>query len=232
LNGVIKWFFKWLLRIGLFLAAVVVLLLIFKDSILCSLAERRIREETGMPVKIGKFSGSFFSPNVTFKDLQLYNTPEFGGGRWLKASELHMELDPVAAAQGKLRIKVLRLNIAELVVIRNKAGETNVIKMLAGTGGGHNPRAGSKKQTDTLKFDGIDEFTLSFANAKFMDLKDPRRSRNLPDFESTTFYNLRSEGDFLGMLVLMEFKTGGGLFGVTPDAVTKAILEEKLKPSP
>src|SRR5436190_15643506 len=97
-----KWLLKWMLRLGLLVAVVIVLLFIFKDSILRTAAEQRIRAQTGMEAKIGKFSGSFFSPVVTIENFKLFNTPEFGGGPFVNIPELHLECDPVALAQGKL----------------------------------------------------------------------------------------------------------------------------------
>jgi len=73
-----KWLFKWVLRIVVLAVVAVVLLLVFKDTILRMVAEHQIRSETGMDVKIGRFSSGLFSPVVTIENFKLYNTPEFG----------------------------------------------------------------------------------------------------------------------------------------------------------
>src|ERR1700748_1014952 len=100
-----KWLFKWALRLFVLAVVAIVLLLVFKDTIFRLIAEHQIRAETGMDVKIGRFSSGIFSPVVTIENLKLYNTPEFGGTEFLIIPELHIELDPDALAQQKLRVK-------------------------------------------------------------------------------------------------------------------------------
>ena len=126
-----KRLFKWMLRLILLVIALLVLLILFKDSILRAATERRIRAKTGMDVKIGKFSSSLLSPVVNIEHLKLYNTAEFGGGPFLEVAEIHAELDPFALLRRKLRVTLMRFNLAELDVVKNEAGQTNVMKLLA-----------------------------------------------------------------------------------------------------
>src|SRR4051812_29000779 len=123
--------FKWALRIAILLVVAIVLLLVFKDSIFRMMAEHQIREETGMEVKIGRFSSSLLSPVVTIENLRLYNTAEFGGTEFMVVPELHIEVDADALAKQKLRIKLMRFSLAELDVVKNQSGETNIVTMLA-----------------------------------------------------------------------------------------------------
>src|SRR6185437_3138981 len=119
-----KWLFKWAFRVIALAILAVVLLLVFKDTILRKVGEHQIRVETGMDVKIGRFSSGLFSPVVTIENLKLYNTPQFGGTEFLIVPELHVELDAEALAAHKLKIKLVRFNLAELDVVKNQAGQT------------------------------------------------------------------------------------------------------------
>src|SRR4051812_33444689 len=94
---------KWIFRLIVLAIVAVVLLLMFKDTILRKIAEHQIRAETGMDVKIGRLSSSLFSPDVTIENFKLYNTPEFGGTEFLIIPELHIEFDADALAAQKLR---------------------------------------------------------------------------------------------------------------------------------
>src|ERR1700710_1723236 len=116
-----KWLFKWAFRIVALLVIAVVLVLVFKDTVFRMIAEHQIREETGLEVKIGRFSSSLLSPVVSIENLKLYNTPEFGGTEFLIIPELYIELDAGALAQQKLRVKLMRFNLAELDVVKNQA---------------------------------------------------------------------------------------------------------------
>src|SRR5207244_2321724 len=110
---------KWALRIVMLLIVAVVLLLVFKDTILRKIAEYQIRSQTGMDVKIGRFSSGLLSPDVTIENLKLYNTPQFGGTEFLTIPELHIEFDAAAFQRQRLRIKLVRFNLAELDVVKN-----------------------------------------------------------------------------------------------------------------
>src|SRR5207253_10985824 len=103
----------------------------FQYTILRKVAEHQIRAETGMDVKIGRMSSGLLSPVVTIENLKLYNTPEFGGGEFLIIPELHIEFDADALAARKLRVKLARFNLYELDVVKNQAGEANIVTMLA-----------------------------------------------------------------------------------------------------
>src|SRR3954464_3083520 len=156
-----KWLFKWTLRLVFLAVVAVVLLLVFKNTILRMVAEHQIRAETGMDVKIGRFSSSLFSPVVTIENLKLYNTPEFGGAEFLNIPELHIEFDADALAAQRLRVKLVRFNLSELDVVKNKAGETNIVTMMARMPKGklapHGIHVGGKK----FEFESIDVLNLS-----------------------------------------------------------------------
>ena len=64
-----KWLFKWTFRLVALLVVLVVALLLAKDAILKATVERQIRAQTGMDVKIGKFSVSLLSPVVAIEYL-------------------------------------------------------------------------------------------------------------------------------------------------------------------
>ena len=160
--------FKWTLRVTLILAALVVLLFVFKDSIIRAITERRIRDRTGLEVSIGRLSAGVFSPTLTIENLKLYNTAEFGGTPFLIVPELHLECDPVALAEHKLRITTMRLNLAELDIVKNEAGKTNVISLAAHV----EKRMREQRARDhsaSWKFDGIDTLNLTLGTARLID---------------------------------------------------------------
>ena len=113
--------FKWLVRLVLLVVALVVLLLIFKDSILRTVVENRIRRRTGLEVKIGKISSGLFSQVYTLENVMVYNPAEFGGTPFLNVAELHLEIDPADLTRRDVRVTLARLNLTELDVVRNEA---------------------------------------------------------------------------------------------------------------
>ena len=205
-----RWLIKWLLRLILLVVVLVVLLLVFKDSMLRVVAENRIRRQTGMEVKIGKFSSGIFSPVVTIENLKLYNTAEFGGTLFLDIPELHLELDPLALAQRKLRITLARLNLAELDVVKNEAGQTNISGIKNKLDAGSSKTNGFQGFLGNLKFDGIEVLNLSLGKAEFIDLKDSKNNRELHlDLQNQIFKNVKSDADVYGILFMVWLRSGG-----------------------
>src|SRR5688572_2549222 len=167
---------KWLFRLSFLLVLLVVGLVLGKDAILKTAVTRQIRAQTGMDVKIGRFSVGIFSPVATIENFRLYNTPEFGGTPFVDIPELHVEYDRAALAQRKLHITLLRFNLAELNIVKNEAGHTNIVNMM------RNPasqRPRNRSNASDVEFAGIDVLNLSLGKVRLLDLKDGKKSGEL-----------------------------------------------------
>jgi uncharacterized protein involved in outer membrane biogenesis len=222
-----KWLFKWAFRVIALAILAVVLLLVFKDTILCLVAEHQIRAETGMDVKIGRFSSGLFSPVVTIENLKLYNTPEFGGTEFLIIPELHVEFDADALTRQQLRIKLIRFNLAELDVVKNQAGQTNLVTMLAKMPKGkiapHGIHVGGRK----FEFESIDVLNLSLGRTRFIDLKNHKNDREVAlNLDNQVFNNIKTEGDVYGIMFLIWLRSGGASF-IKPGDIAGDLLNRK-----
>lgn len=227
-NRPVKRLFKWLLRLIFVIVVLVVLVFAFKDSMLRIAAEHRLRAQTGMDVKIGKFSSGIFSPVVTIENLKIYNTAEFGGTPFLDIPELHIELDSLALAQRKLRITLVRLNLAELDIVKNEAGQTNIFRIKNKVEGGGSKKNGLQAALGDFQFDGIDVLNLSLGKAKFIDLKDAKNNREIRvDLQNQIFKNVKSDADVYGILFLVWLRSGGN-FSITPVDLGKDFIGRKL----
>lgn len=210
---------KWIFRIAVVVIALIAALVLSKDAILRSYAERQIRAQTGMDVKIGKFSVGLLSPVVTIQDFKLYNPPQFGGLPFLTISELHVEYDRVALSQRRLHITLLRFNLAELSVVKNEAGQTNIVSLMGKVGA--NPPPGGKpggrggQRVGEFEFTGIDVLNLSLGKLRFIDLKSPQLSREMNlNIHDQILKNVKSEADLFGVLLLVWVRSGGSMPGV------------------
>jgi uncharacterized protein involved in outer membrane biogenesis len=222
-----KWLFKWAFRVIALAILAVVLLLVFKDTILRLVAEHQIRAETGMDVKIGRFSSGLFSPVVTIENLKLYNTPEFGGTEFLIIPELHVEFDADALTRQQLRIKLIRFNLAELDVVKNQAGQTNIVTMLAKMPKGkiapHGIHVGGRK----FEFESIDVLNLSLGRTRFIDLKNHKNDREVAlNLDNQVFNNIKTEGDVYGIMFLIWLRSGGASF-IKPGDIAGDLLNRK-----
>ena len=220
----VKWLIQWLLRLLFLVVVLVVLALVFKDSFFRVVAENRFRAQTGLEVKIGKFSSSLFAPVVTIENLKLYNTAEFGGTPFLDIAELHLECDAAAFAQHKLRIKLARLNLTELDVVKNEAGQTNLFSLKTQLEGGGARKNGVSAMLGGFAFEGIEVLNLSLGRVKFIDLKDAKKNREVRvDLQNQIFKNVKAEADLYGILFLIWLRSGGAI-SLSPGAAPPATL--------
>ena len=197
---------KWLFILIFLVVALIVGLLLSKDAIAKAAAEQQIRAQTGMEVKIGSFSIGLLSPVVTIENLKLYNTPEFGGTPFLDVRELHVEFDRAALAQRKLHITFLRLNLAELTVVRNDLGRTNIIS----PGKLQSSHLPGLRGADHIEFDGVDVANLSLGKARFLDLNHPRNNREFKaNLQNQIFRNVKTAGDLYGVFIMLWLRSGG-----------------------
>jgi hypothetical protein len=205
-----KWLFKWLFRLAVLSLVLIVALVLSKDAITKAVAEQRIRARTGMDVKIGRCSVGILSPVVTIENLKLYNRPEFGGTPFLDIRELHVEYDRAALRHRKLHVTLMRFSLTELTVVKNEAGQTNLVSLMTEPVARHTGSRIRDRARD-LEFAGIDVLNLSLGKVRFLDLKDPRQNSALDlGVKNQVFRNVNSEGDMFGVLLMIWLRSGGG----------------------
>jgi len=174
-----KTLFKWAFRIGvalvLFLVVLVVVGLLLMDPIAKSLAERNLRDSTGMDAKISKLEIGLATPTVNLEGLKLYNLPEFGGSTFLDLPELRVEYTPGEIRDGKLHFKTLRLHLAEVHVVKNKQGRTN-LEVLQNETKKKSSRKKDGSDTPGVDFGGIDTLYLTVGRIRITDESDPRNN--------------------------------------------------------
>lgn len=197
-----------MLRLAILLVVLIIVLLLSLDSIFKAMVERRIRAQTGMDVNIGKFYVGLLSPVVTIENFKLYNTADFGGAPFLDIRELHVEYNRAALVGRKLHVTLMRLNLTELNVVKNDAGRTNIVIAA--------PSAPPLRQMQPSgpQFGSVDLLNLSVGTVRFVDLKNPRRNRELhPDLQNQIFRNVKLPDDLGGILAWVWLRSGGGFSG-------------------
>jgi hypothetical protein len=179
------------------LAGVIVLflaLILFRDAVLKAVAEHSIEDETGLRAVIGELKTTLGSGAVRVRDLKLYNPPEFGGRLMADVPELVVDLDAAQAADGKLHFRELKLNLAELNVVRNAAGRFNLDGVEKRIRERLHQRR--KKRGDKFRFEfaGIERLQLNMGQILYADMRYPRHPLALNvAVTNETVTNLRTE---------------------------------------
>ncbi|HWN94837.1 MAG TPA: hypothetical protein VNT99_07380, partial [Methylomirabilota bacterium] len=101
--------------------------------------------------------------------------PEFGGSTFLDLPELRIEYVPGDFRDGKLRFKTVRLHLAEVHVVKNKSGKTNIDLLQKES---KKKSAGQKEKTNTpgVDFGGIETLYLTVGRIRITDESDPRNN--------------------------------------------------------
>ena len=207
----IKFIFKWLIRLVILAAVLVVILLLARNAILRVYLEHQIRAQTGLDAEIGSFSLGLAEPTVTIRNFRLYNPPAFAGTPFLEIREIHAEYDPAALARHELHVTLMRFNLGELDIVKNQAGQTNIFSLglatpLKKTGG----KAGGTftKQTG-LEFTGIDVLNVSIGTAKYIDLNNQRNNRTqIIGIQNCVLKNVKSPADLGGLAAFIALRSG------------------------
>jgi hypothetical protein len=208
-----KFIFKWLLRLVVLAVVLAVVLFLSLDSILRVVIQHNIRAQTGMEAEIGKFHFGLTQPVVEIKDLQLFNSAEFGGTPFLNLPEIHVEYDRAALAKREIHLTLLRFNLGELDIVKNEAGQTNLFALGMAVPMQKNITTSQgldeiKKRTG-LDFKGIDVLNVSVGTAKYIDLQNPKNNRGQKiGIENQVIKNVRTPADLAGLAVLVALRSG------------------------
>jgi hypothetical protein len=207
----IKFIFKWTLRLAFLAVVLVVVFFLSLNSILRVYVEHQIRAQTGMDAEIGRFHLGLAEPTIEIQNLKIFNPPNFGGAPFLDIPEIHVEYDRAALAKHEIHVTLMRFNLGELDIVKNQNGRTNIFAFA----GGKLPskKAGAKavpdfKQQTGYDFEGIDALNVSFGKAKFIDLKNPQNDREQTiGIENWVVPHVKSATDLAGLATFIDLRS-------------------------
>lgn len=204
-----KFIARWIFRLFILGIVLLVALFLLKDSLLKALVENRVRQATGMEVKIGRLEVAIDRPVVQIENFVLYNTAELGGSPLLDIPELHIEYDWDALRNQELHIKLLRLDLREMNLIEDNKGQTNLSVLINQLGNVSQAQGATNKVDSSKKFRGIDTLNYSLGTLRFVSLKDPRRNQELKlNIKNETVQNIRTEQDIMFLLLKVMLRHG------------------------
>jgi len=157
-----KFVTRWLFRCFILGIVLVVGLLLLKDALFKSYLISQIRAETGLDVKIAHAEMGLFSPTLTIDNLKLFNRPEFGGSPFLDLPDFHVEYDRQLLSQGRLRVTLMRLEIAEINIVKNPEGRLNIDGFQVAL------VTAFERSDSPLFFTGIDVLNLSVGKLRYI----------------------------------------------------------------
>ena len=171
---------RWVAGLTAVLLVLIAVLLFSRNWILKQVAIRSVAENTGLRAEIGSIHSGLRSPFLHLQNVKLFNQPEFGGGLLLDAPEFYARLDPAPFTRGRLHFVEMRLNIAELTVVRDKQERLNIDHLEKE----YRKRDEARRRrrghdTNELEFAGIDRLDISIGAIHYLDQLKPKNSRNV-----------------------------------------------------
>ena len=238
---------RWLVCISGAIALLVVAGILLIDTIAKSVAESRIRAETGMDASIGKFTVGLRSSTIHIENFVLKNPAEFGGETFIEIPDLFIEYNRDALRSDKLRLKLVRISINKIHVVENKEGKKNVDELQKHQAKSVKDASPNEKgRTDwKLAFDGVETLDVTIRTAMFTSLKNPEQNiEHDLGIRHEIFKNLKTDKDFQTAAALLALKAGGALLlngeipnlktllmgGSKAGEETKIILKELTEP--
>jgi len=188
-----KKLFKWIFRLFLVFVLLLALLILFLDPIAKSVAERQIRQHTGLQVMIGRLSIGLRNPTLTVENFKLFNSDDFGRSTFLDIPALHIEYDLQAIRSKRVHLNLVRLNLGELHVVQSKDGKTNLqaLQERQKSGGPLSSFGGTKAE-----FESTDTLKRTIGKLKFTSDKNPARNEEAyVGIRSETLKNVKSVQD-------------------------------------
>lgn len=226
-----KFVLKWAFRLFLLLLVLLAVLALSFDAIVTSVAEGKLRKQTGLEVRLDKLELRPWSGRARVEKLVLYNPADFGGGPLVDIAELHVEYDPALANERKLHLNVLRFNLAELHIIVNKDGQSNLDGVRRTV---EAIRRGQKVvRTNTpMEFTGIDMLNLTLGKGTWTDLRNSGTPREFNlGVRNEVLQDMKDSKEVIAKLTPILVRAGLAFFGVG-QPLPEAASTNRLPPVP
>ncbi len=185
---------KWLLRIGIGLAVLLVAVVLARNWILRAALSAGVESATGFPLEIGKFDLGLFSSRLEVDRMRLLNPPGFEDPRCLDVPRLVLDVELTTMLGNRPHVQDLVLHVAEVVVVKNAKGETNLDRLKALTekeeGGKEGAKPGGGGKSADRKGDSspekrkkvrIDHLDLRVGKVRFLDYSRARDGKPRED---------------------------------------------------
>ena len=199
----------------------VLVVLIGRNIIIKTSVSPMVRSLTGFDASVGGVSVGVFSSKIAIQGLKMTNPSDFAEKRMLDAPEIYVEYKLPSMLSRTREFPKIRLKIAEVVVVKNEKGESNVARIMAvkpkSEGGGGSSSAGNH----------FGELDLSLGSVIMIDYSRMNGGRPLTIDRTLnyhcTYHNL--SGNNLKKVVMLETLKylPGKLADITPDSIQREL---------
>ncbi len=203
-----KRIWRWALITCLALALVLTGGFLGRDKIFKIALEKELTRAWGSPTQVDRVESAWGSSGVRLHHVTIYNSPEFGGSKFIDIPEADVDCDWFQLASHKFHFKSLRIRIAELHIVQNAAGKDNVTQLLLGLLSDGQSGKHHRSRSDR-PFQGIDRLELTIERIRWTDLKSPASSEvRILKHQTESRTNVIANEDFMAILLSLALRNG------------------------
>jgi len=140
---------------------------ILRDAIIKKSIENVVFLTTGLKLEIGQLKVSIPKSFVSIRDMKVLNPEKFEDRTMLTMPEIYIDYDPAPLLKKEVRLKEVRIDLKEFMVVKNSKGETN-LEHVKGLG-----KTTDEKKEDKKSSGGpdirIDELSLKIGKVIYKD---------------------------------------------------------------
>ncbi len=115
-----------IIKLVIIIVAFIVALSIIKNGLVHAAIESALSKAANVPVRIGSTNVQLATTTIDLKNIQIRNPRSFPEKMMVDAPEVYIEFDLPAIFKGVAHFREVRLNLKEVTVIKNSAGELNI----------------------------------------------------------------------------------------------------------
>ncbi|NQU10491.1 AsmA family protein [bacterium] len=217
-----------LVRIVVVLLALVVVLYLARNFIARKSVEVAVSQITGFPLEIGSVSVGLFQSTLDVREIKLSNPPEFEEPQFVHLPQVSVDYRLGSMIARSPHINDLTLDIATVVIVKNKDGVSNVsqLKSVAASAGGD--EAGSAQppaEPEPKTPYRVDQLHLKIGTLVIKDYSQGKPSeRTIPLNIDATYKNITDSTDIPRLvLVTMMSKVALPDIGVNVDQLKQGL---------
>ncbi|MCA9393429.1 MAG: hypothetical protein KC900_04425 [Candidatus Omnitrophica bacterium] len=116
-----------LLKKLLFLIVFLLVVLVLARNYVVKIgAEQFVKQQTGLPLKMEGINIGLVDTKIDIDDLKLYNPPNFEEKLMVNIPDIYVDYNLPEIIKGNIHLNEIRFHLNEVIIVKNKAGQTNI----------------------------------------------------------------------------------------------------------
>lgn len=192
---------KKIFNILIILAVLIVFMTIARDLIIKKSLENIVSLTTGLKLEIGQLKVSVPKTFISIRDMNILNPEGFSDKTMLIVPEVYVDYDLLELLKKEVRLREVRVNLKEFVVVKNAKGQTN-LEYVKGLGREKDKKKDDKKGSSAPDIN-IDKLSLKIGKVIYKDYSSggkPAVSEYNINIDAR-YKNIKNPGEIIKIIV-------------------------------